>query len=494
MKRPADDDFDTRSTEEIRPNSPRMGSGSPLTPVSMTSPPWDGEQLRVLIVGCGFAGLSAAIACARQGFSVRVLDRAKEPSLHGDSIVLGANAAKLLFRWGLGPEFLEKSSKGEWALCYDDFGLLVRKEDMRDSEVLYGAPRLQGHRAQFLEILRKEAERLGVEIQYDTEVVEYWDVPTCPAVVTKAEDIIEADVVLICVRDFHFERKGDMQAVADGDTLQDGVKSNGRELLEGSFLASQLTRMSEGYSVWRGVTKSDAFLKDDELSSFLDGNSRFWFGDDAHFTLSPLDNGRQVSFTFTHRDPKRRATTNTQDRRAIGEVLSLLEGWDPRLIRAVSLFKTAINWRVTEDEAAGDWVTSGGKIACLGDSVHPLLPTSYQGGSQSIEDGATLAIVLALVDGRDHSDIRLALRTYEQLRRNRVDMAQTLGVEQRRAWHSFSKTHNPATLSFLGAELLEHDAERHAVIAFETTAQRLNDEFSLAPGRKHEVLTRLNIV
>lgn len=101
---------------------------------------------------------------------------------------------------------------------------------------------------------------------------------------------------------------------------------------------------------------------------------------------------------------------------------------------------------VRPSEAAGEWVTSGGKVsrnfavvqrvpdvhskvACLGDSVHALVPESYQGGSQSIEDGATLAITLALVDGREHTEVRLALKAYEALRRDRVDEAQAIGLE-----------------------------------------------------------------
>ena len=231
------------------------------------------------------------------------------------------------------------------------------------SAALYGAPLLQGHRAQFNEILANEAKRLGVDVRYGVEVGEYWDLPTQPCVVVDEGDAMEADVVLIA----------------------NGVKSDGRELLEDSFTASRITRLSEGYSVWRGLVRSDAFLEDEELSSgcfrlaseegnnadsilaeLLDGNQRFWFGEDSHATLSSIDGGRQVSFvsaaplsghprlialyqTLTHRDPRRKATTDPHNRRSVGEVLSLLEGWDPRLFRAVALFKTMLNWRITEE-------------------------------------------------------------------------------------------------------------------------------------------------
>lgn len=39
--------------------------------------------------------------------------------------------------------------------------------------------------------------------------------------------------------------------------------------------------------------------------------------------------------------------------------------------------------------------------------------------------------------------------------------------------------------------MLEHDAERHAVVAFDLVARKLDEEFTLAPGLRHDVLTRL---
>lgn len=72
------------------------------------------------------------------------------------------------------------------------------------------------------------------------------------------------------------------------------------------------------------------------------------------------------------------------------------------------------------------WVSPQGRIALLGDAAHPFLPTSIQGASQSMEDGATIAQVLRLA-GKDN--IPLALRTYQDIRYDRVRETQLIGEQ-----------------------------------------------------------------
>lgn len=55
-----------------------------------------------------------------------------------------------------------------------------------------------------------------------------------------------------------------------------------------------------------------------------------------------------------------------------------------------------------------------------------LQPTSFQGGSQAVEDGATIALCLALAGG-DADGVGLALETFQRMRRARVEGAQALG-------------------------------------------------------------------
>lgn len=72
------------------------------------------------------------------------------------------------------------------------------------------------------------------------------------------------------------------------------------------------------------------------------------------------------------------------------------------------------------------WVSPQGRIALLGDAAHPFLPTSIQGASQSMEDGATISQVLRLAG---KTDVPLALRSYQDIRYDRVRETQLIGEQ-----------------------------------------------------------------
>lgn len=104
----------------------------------------------------------------------------------------------------------------------------------------------------------------------------------------------------------------------------------------------------------------------------------------------------------------------------------------------------------------------------LGDAAHPFLPTSIQGCSQAIEDGAVLATCLSLA----HHDksiapgdkIPTALRAYQRLRYERVKAAQATGEALREKWHKADWTkvrQNPESIRLPREDwLLKHDSEK----------------------------------
>lgn len=128
-----------------------------------------------------------------------------------------------------------------------------------------------------------------------------------------------------------------------------------------------------------------------------------------------------MHFDFSHA-----ASLNWRDRRPIKEVLDLLDGWDPSLVKAIALYRSTLNWRKSDELQANQWFTVGGKIVLIGDAVHPLPPSSFQGGSQSIEDGASLAVCLALSGGTNEGVPR-ALEAFQAIRQPRVQKCLEIG-------------------------------------------------------------------
>ncbi|KAK4050135.1 hypothetical protein OIV83_003706 [Microbotryomycetes sp. JL201] len=441
---------------------------------------FDGDsRLRVLVVGAGFAGLCCAIACARQGYRVTVLEKGSW-SKHGDNITLGSNATKILHRWGLQEDLWAASAKGGSWYFKDYSGQDLRIEDLRHYTETYGAPMLQGSRAKYLGVLGTEARMLSVEFRLDCAVVDYHDSTKSPSLETASGEIMFADVIVVA----------------------DGINSKSRDLLHDRLAGANefgvdgdaLAQIVSPYAIHRALLEDVTSIRTNpNLSEFLDGCARTWLGNDAHLTMAPLDNNSKLSFAFVHRDRSGQASLNWRDKRPISEVTSLLEDWDPQLKAAVSAFRSCLNWKKTERPSEHQWVTAGGRIVFIGDAVHPLPPSSFQGASQSVEDGAVLAICLGLAGGESR-EVPVALRAFQQLRRPHVEKALQIGMKQRENWHGFV-THGRVDkdLAFLVPESYSFDAELDALDSFEDCVQTFDAKWRLSPVVKAKVTRKLRL-
>ena len=121
----------------------------------------------------------------------------------------------------------------------------------------------------------------------------------------------------------------------------------------------------------------------------------------------------------------------------------------------------------------------------LGDAAHPFLPTSQQGGSQALEDGVTIAICLAKIQGQK-SQVPLAMRVYERLRYDRVARIQQLGVRNRENWHKADYS-NPHEITAEKMKLpmpqwmLGHDAQKFVIENWEKTKEDIEMETEWSP-------------
>ncbi|GAA5853533.1 hypothetical protein JCM3766R1_004390 [Sporobolomyces carnicolor] len=425
------------------------------------------ESLRVVIIGGGIAGLATAIACARQGLSVIVLERSTIRSNFGDSIVIGSNASLLLNRWGIVDEMNESLTKDKYWVVHDDQGRELHREDLKLIAEKYGSPVLQGKRSQFTRVMDQEARRLGVDFRYDAEVTGYSDSQIKPGVILKGGEMVRGDVIVVC----------------------DGVRSTARRLMADKDSVS-LPRKPSGYAIHRSIIATKKIKDDPVCSRLADGNIHFFLGDDCHAEVWPLDNGKQVAFTFTHLDSDGRSTLDWRCMTSIWTCLELMKNWDPSLVAAVEKSPATHHWTILADTVAPSWVSKGRKIVFAGDAVHPLSPASFQAGTQAIEDGATIALCLML-SGATPDRVPLALRVYEQLRRDRAEKAGELGRKQQEILHSFvpiARSKDPSqpridpssTLRPLNFEMYDFDAEAFAETHFDALAR----EIELAEAKK----------
>ncbi|POY72724.1 hypothetical protein BMF94_4131 [Rhodotorula taiwanensis] len=438
--------------------------------------------LRVIVVGTGFAGLAAAIACARQGYSVTACERSAGISPHGDSILFGANASRILYRWGVGSDMYRRGGNrgGQWVFKQQD-GRPVFTQQLSDVVNRYGAPILQGRRSTFLGCLGTEARLLGVDIRLASEVVRYWDSREEPAVVLRGGEVLRADVIIVA----------------------DGVHSAARRLLT-PHVRNGSPRQPSGYSIYRSAIPSGKLRNDSRCSHLLDGTIRTWLGKDRHVCMYPMENGTSIAFTYTHRDVPDQcpASLDWRDRKPIAGMLKELEGWDPVLLAALSHFATSLHWTILDEEPEQEWVRAGGKICFIGDSVHAMMPTAFQGGSQAIEDGAAAAVCLAMAGGRPE-DVPLALKVFEAMRRPRVCVAQALGQAQQDIWHEYfddpsqrddgARSGTAASLHPISFDLYGYDIEDDVLRHFSEVATAIDVNVHLNKQRTAEAAQKANI-
>lgn len=132
-----------------------------------------------------------------------------------------------------------------------------------------------------------------------------------------------------------------------------------------------------------------------------------------------------------------------------------------------------IDYKLVWREPLKTWLPKSARILVMGDAAHCHLPTSGQGGSQSVEDGVSIAVCLRRAKG----DVKLALRAFERIRYNRAHVIHMSSVSNRNEYHNvewtpqFVKDH-PGSLSLRRPEwIIEHDAKQFAEDNFEKVVE-----------------------
>ncbi len=336
------------------------------------------------MIGAGLGGCAAALALHHHGHSVVVYERLKAFRRLGDSLGFGENALKLLERWGGKTLYDRLTSIGNQA------------EDMQirrwhDGKILAQQPLMDmagyiGHRGDYHEVLLAGVREAGIPLHMGREVVAFDE--TRPSVVFADGTEETADLVVGC----------------------DGIKSRARELVLGFTDAPK----SSGYSCFRAYFPGAHLKEDPQCRDFVDHDCvNIWIGDDTHLVQNTLRGGDEFNWIITR---KISAETDMEIKESwfqegdMAEVRKCITTLDPRIAAAVEKTEACLDWKICYRDPLPTWISKSHKIALLGDSCHPHLPTSAQGASQATESGAVLAICLKLA-GKDRIPLAVSVTT-----------------------------------------------------------------------------------
>jgi 2-polyprenyl-6-methoxyphenol hydroxylase-like FAD-dependent oxidoreductase len=352
----------------------------------------------VLVAGGGIGGLAAALALARQGFAVKVLEQAASIGEIGAGIQLGPNAFSAFDALGIGERARERA-------IYTD--RIVMMDAVDESEVAsipvgdefrkrFGNPYAVSHRADVHGALLEGARRDGhIELATSTRI-----------------DRVERDGAGVRAIDGEGGRHEGVALIGC-----DGVRSSVRQQFVGDPV-----RVS-GHVVYRAVVDTRDFPGDLKWNAPC-----VWAGPDCHLVHYPLRGGEQynVVVTFHSRKPEEWGVTEGSRE----EVLSYFDGIGDRPRQLLDLPKSWKRWATADREPIAKW--SYGPVTLLGDAAHPMMQYLAQGACMAMEDAVTLGEAVRASGG----DFEAAFARYERSRVARTARVVLLTREMGRIYHA----------------------------------------------------------
>ncbi|KAJ9145142.1 FAD/NAD(P)-binding domain-containing protein [Pleurostoma richardsiae] len=368
-------------------------------------------SLRVVVVGAGIGGLTAAVGLRLDGHEVVVLEQAAEFGEVGAGMRIPPNCFKILHRWGVDLTYMKKTySNGNRFLRYDD-GRVLAHMPHGIPEWDFGGSYLMVHRADYHAVLLQKALDLGADVRKNSKVEEYdWEKP---AVHLQNGEWIEGNVLIAA----------------------DGVQSKARALIVGH----ELPPIDTGDFSYRILIPGNVILADPELRDLVsDPWVSSWCGPDAHVIGYPVRGGEvyNVVCCCAGRSMQDRPLAANETKAVFdsnAELVRRFKDWEPRVRKIVDYAKNGyLKWRLYDLDIVERWVHPSGRAALLGDACHPMLPYMASGAAMACEDAAVLRQVLKTAT---RQSVPAALHQYQKIRQPRASVVQKSGRALQHAYH-----------------------------------------------------------
>ena len=352
----------------------------------------------ILIAGGGIGGFAAALALAKRGFKVQVLEQAPEIGEIGAGIQLGPNAFNAFDALGIGDRARARAVYTDYMVMHDalDEYRVGRIETGDAFRKRFGNPYAVIHRADIHSSLVEGAQENG-----DIEII------TNCRITDVAQDKNGVTVT---------DQNGQTYA---GQALigADGVKSVVREKYVGDLA------LVTGHVVYRAVVPKAEFPEDLQWNA-----ASIWVGPNCHLVHYPLRGGEEynVVVTFHSREQEEWGVKDGSKE----EVLSYFQNVCPKARQLIELPKSWKRWATADRDPIDQWTY--GRMTLLGDAAHPTTQYMAQGACMAMEDAVTLGEALRISD----NNITQAFAIYQQARVSRTARIVLSSREMGKLYHA----------------------------------------------------------
>ncbi|KAF1964196.1 FAD/NAD(P)-binding domain-containing protein [Bimuria novae-zelandiae CBS 107.79] len=359
--------------------------------------------MNVGIVGAGIAGLGAAVALRRAGHNVEVFEKSSFKAEIGAAILLTPNANRILRRWGFDFDKARPVDFKQFRFVHAQNLSMLAREDFEGVEEQFGDRMCAYHRVDLHSGLRELAEKEGAKIRLGAEAV---DVQPGDGVVTfQSGEKVQKDFWILadgCHCPF-------LPKIADEDIPTKKI----------------------GKSVYRWLAPFDKVLEHPDAAKLwadqAPGFCTFFQPTTGIFMVTyPCRAGTLLNcavFHNTRPDETQKDVWNASTTHE--KVLDALDGYHDAVKHIPMAVEQVKVYTVTQRPPSTRLYR--GRMLCIGDTVHHMLPSHAQGGCSALEDATALEILfVADTIASDSSSLASRLDLYQQLRLPRSATTQIL--------------------------------------------------------------------
>ncbi len=354
----------------------------------------------IYIAGAGIAGMTLALALAKFGATVVVLERNKKVQEVGAGLQISPNARRVLNQLGLDKAIAQKSFepvgidvhpfRSRRPLVTLELGAAIREK--------FGTPYAVMHRADLAEVLYKACRRFAnIDMLFGV----------------RGFDAVNHERGTSLIVD---EANGNARSArVHAFVGADGVRSEVRTRVLNGPPAEY-----SGYVAWRTTLSMD-LLK----GVLAPDRTTLLFGPGYHAVCYPLPHRKQVNVALFVKEKEKRLDPENPPKEPSLPWAALPS---PAFDAIRSLARGSWGYWIVNTIDAPVWSDAG--VGLIGDAAHAMLPFQAQGAAMAIEDAAILAPLLMT-----EPDAASAFRRFEAMRRPRIERVRKISNSNGFAFH-----------------------------------------------------------